>query len=386
MSSGPSIKTRLMAAIHHEVSAVDLEAYRAAGAEVYEFVDQIGSGFDPATASEPERLRVLCSWVAFALQSAADSLLEADYESDPSTVGFVPEVTRRQALAFYQEVADWLSAATEVAANPGYQPALPIPAPWPGWVDIEPCPRPHLAAMVRAAERLSDRVLLLAKLDGDDAYAAAAGSIRQLMARGDSRRDRAAALWRGGARSAEAHQSIEAQVKEAIRSYFLAGQLMAVPTLATRVDVESDVLSSAGGGRAPVPGEQGFDPWCLTDPVSRSRFGGDRAARRAIDMLWRYDPDPSRTLAVQAEIDAAVTRGDVTSEGLGNYFCCPWSAIYQVVNPVSIGGKRLRRGQQFTFDVSAEEMGGGGPFKREILVAQFRPTDEIDYCNPDDRD
>ena len=386
MSSGPSMKRRLMAAFHHEVSAADLEAYRAAGAAVYQFLDHVGAGFDPSSASDVERLRVLCSWVAFALQSAGDALVDSDYDSDPSTVGFVPEVTRRQAMSFYLEVADWVSAAGEAAADPAFGLAMPIPTRWPAWVEVDPCPRPHLAAMVATAQRLSERVLLLAKLDGTDgAYGQAAGRIAQLLAGGDARRDRAVALWQGGARSIEAHENIETLVKEAIASYFLAGQLMAMPDLAAKVSPAEPVTASRGRGVSPAPGQPAFDLWCLTDPASRQRFRRDRAARRALDMLWRYDPDPSRTLGVQAEIDGAADRGDITADGQGNYFCCPWSSIYQVINPVTLGGKRLRRGQQFTFDVSGEEVGRGGPFKREILVAQFQPTDEIDYCNPDDR-
>lgn len=49
-----------------------------------------------------------------------------------------------------------------------------------------------------------------------------------------------------------------------------------------------------------------------------------------------------------------------------------------------VAGTRLRRGQHFTFDVSAEKMPEGGR-STEIMVADFRPTDEVDYCNPDQR-
>ncbi len=171
-------------------------------------------------------------------------------------------------------------------------------------------------------------------------------------------------------------------MKEAIAAYFVAGQLMAMPELAGHLGPD---LAATTDGDGVAAGSAGFDPWCLTDPASRSRWQGDRAARRAIDMLWAYDPDPTRTLAVQAEIDAALGQGKIAHDGLGNFYCCPWSAIFGVVDPVSIGGKRLRRGQQFTFDVSAEEVPEGGPFKREILVADFRLTDEVDYCNPDQR-
>src|SRR5262249_13583412 len=133
--------------------------------------------------------------------------------------------------------------------------------------------------------------------------------------------------------------------------------------------------------RLTAPGTSGFDPWCLTDPLTLQRWKRDATARTAIDSLWRWDPDPGATLAVQAEIDAAPARGVIESTRM-HYYCCPRSPIYVVKWPVEIGGRRLRQLQQFTFDVSAEEMGEGGQFKRKVLVANFEPTRRIDYCDP----
>jgi hypothetical protein len=35
-----------------------------------------------------------------------------------------------------------------------------------------------------------------------------------------------------------------------------------------------------------------------------------------------------------------------------------------------------------SYDVSAEEMGEGGQFKREIVVANFGTTNRVDCCDP----
>lgn len=40
--------------------------------------------------------------------------------------------------------------------------------------------------------------------------------------------------------------------------------------------------------------------------------------------------------------------------------------------------------QQFTFDVSGEEMAEGGQFIRRLLTGPFHTTSEIDYCAPSD--
>ena len=46
-----------------------------------------------------------------------------------------------------------------------------------------------------------------------------------------------------------------------------------------------------------LPGQPGFDLWCLTDPYTRAYWQQDPAACMAIAMLWRVDPAPARTLA-----------------------------------------------------------------------------------------
>ncbi|MHB1568379.1 MAG: hypothetical protein ACYCXW_00015 [Solirubrobacteraceae bacterium] len=139
--------------------------------------------------------------------------------------------------------------------------------------------------------------------------------------------------------------------------------------------------------RLPAPGEPGFDPWCLTDPESRRQWQRDPQARRAIELLWRSDPNPQRMVAIQAQIDELRDAGELqyaSSRGrrLGHYYCCPWSPIYQASRSVAIAGRRLATGEQFTFDVSAEELLEGGEFKRELVVGDFSPTGEVDCCDP----
>ena len=135
-----------------------------------------------------------------------------------------------------------------------------------------------------------------------------------------------------------------------------------------------------------LPGGARFDPWCLTDPGTLEQWQADPRARKAIDAMWAVDPDPARTLTIHAQIQAALASGaiaPVTGMRLGSYFyCCPWSAIYRVRRPVKIDGRRLAVPQQFTFDVSGEELTEGGSFVRRILLGPFTPTSEVDYCDP----
>lgn len=203
--------------------------------------------------------------------------------------------------------------------------------------------------------------------------------VHEVLAEAESSAGYADRLWAPGM-PATVHEAVEQHAKRAIELFYLLRQLIATPALAL---AERPKVRSGQGGRLPGPGEPDFDPWVLTERTSRSKWQRDPKAVRAIDELWKSDPEPRRTMAVQSEIDAAIERGDVREDGdIGHYFCCPWAPIYVVRRPVRIIGQRLRVLQQFTYDVSAEEMEEGGPFVRRLLLGVFSPTDEVDYCLP----
>ena len=49
----------------------------------------------------------------------------------------------------------------------------------------------------------------------------------------------------------------------------------------------------------------------LTAPEVAARLGTDRKAQQSVARLWRLDPDPRQTLALQARLLAAVRDGKV---------------------------------------------------------------------------
>ena len=397
MPDQPTLMTRLRARLAGEVSTDTIEAYRAAGASAYGLLveaEQERSALevdDYWSVPAAQQTFFLATWNAFVLQTLADAFIEADSAFDPGTAGFVPPVTARQAVDLYGDVEQWLVRARQAQADPEYQLDLYVPAELPEWVEVEPCPMAHLHAMITAARKLREHArIAVADLQGraPETRRADVARIESLLAAVETKSDYAdqlhAQLHRGESASQDLHERIEESIKDALEKGFLVGQLAAMP------QIEQYVSGSvpAPKRRLPGPGERGFDPWCLTDRRSRSSWQRDPQAARAVDNLWRYDPDPRRTLELQGAIDAALDSGqidyatDTSGRRLGNYFCCPWSAVYVAKRPLEIGGKRLRPLQQFTFDVSAEEIFAGGEFKRELLLADFSPTDEIDYCDP----
>jgi hypothetical protein len=137
-----------------------------------------------------------------------------------------------------------------------------------------------------------------------------------------------------------------------------------------------------------LPGRPGFDPWCITDPVTRSEWQRDHEAQESIEEMWKHDPAPESTLAIQTQINQAMLRGDLAyatnnmGDRIGHFYCCPWSPIYVVKRGLIIGGQRLRTLQKFAYEVDADEVLEGGEFKRHLLVGNFQPTTRTGYCNP----
>jgi hypothetical protein len=404
----PGLATRLAAAFHGEVGAATVEAYRRAGAAAYS--DQadaervrselVLSGRSIWTARPHQASQLLCAWNAFALQTLGDELVEADYRVDPRTVGYLPNVTAEQAAAFLGEVEHWAARARRAACDETYDitAEVTVPAPLPKWVEAEPCPRAHLDAMMAAGRALRGRVEAalddLTKATPPDGRADAPDQLFGLAAEANTAIDFAESLWSPDA-GPELHERVEESLQRAIAAYYRLGQLLAAPMLLDRVAIAPSqapaglVLAGtvlAGNGELALPGQPGFDPWCLTDPVNRSLWQEDQAARAAIDTLWRFDPNPAATLRIQAQLNAAVEARQLVVAGTirhtANYFFrCPWSAIYFVYRPVVIAGQSLTPIQQFAFDVSVEPMlaEGGGEFARHLVFGPFHASSQVDY-------
>ncbi|WP_214322728.1 hypothetical protein [Nonomuraea sediminis] len=397
-----SLMTRMAAAFKGEVSADELESYRRAGGLVYTELEQ-AEALRGRLAAEGVNLwhgpqaaagQLLCTWNAFVLQAIGEHLLDADYAADPRTVGYVPQVTSLQVGACFAQVEGWVSRARQAAGNSRYlvEKEMLLPADLPEWAEASPCPLPHLHGMLaasRAIRRHAEVALGVFEQTVTDAdkHRAALERLRQLAAEAATAADYAEGLLDTDP-APRMHEAIEQRLQRALDIYYHLGQLIAMPQLIADYKGPG-VRQAVPPANLAVADVRDFDPWCLTDPQKRTFWQADPRAHQAIKEMWDYDPDPARTLRIQAEIDAALRDGaiafatDSRGEPYGSYYCCPFAAIYIVRRPVVIAGRRLRAMQQFTLEVSAEDVPQGGPFKREIIVSTFHPTDEIDYCDPD---
>jgi len=424
---------RFCAKMAGEVSADTLEAYRRASLAVYDALAHAethregakADGKNAWTLSEGTKAEILCSWNAFVLQTLGDRILDADYENDPTTRGFVPPVTSDQILCFYGQVEGWLSRATQAHHNPAYKLDIAVPAPLPTWSEVEPCPNAHLFGMLEAMRAVRDHTEAALAFLGDsppqnDEQTKALGLIRQVQAQAQTKA-RYAEDMMGGNPSRDVHERVEEHAKSAIEGFYLLGQLLAMPELATKVTTQPPVpapsnaayapptpapqtfaptfdafsssvntFGASAPSRLPMPNEAGFDLWCLTSPDARTKFSQDREAVRAVKTLWQLDPDPRRTLQIQAEINDAFKRGDIAfaqdrwGQRLGHFFCAPWGSVYIAKRPVTLGGVRLNAMQQFIFNVTCEGVNLGVPFEREIMLGNFSPTSKFEYGDPNE--
>ncbi|WP_155299558.1 hypothetical protein [Deinococcus kurensis] len=396
----PTVWTRLRAALSGEQNAETLYAYQRAGGAVHELLDAAerrrfdlaASGTSPFGMPAQVGTELACIWNAFALQTLGDRMLSADETADPATAGFVPPVTFNQVQAYYQDVQRWLAHATRAAHDPHFQPDSPLPAPLPDWSPVEPCPRPHLDAMIAAlgAMRLhAGSVMNALEKATPEADRGQLAGVRGLFAEAVSRAEYAERMYTPGASQA-LHEQVEEHAKRAVEALYHAGQVLSYPALHTRQAPRQRPSPGGVGGRAvhvALPGEPGFDPWVMTDPVAAPTLRADPRAREVITEMWALDPDPRQSVALWQDIQAAMARGDVTygrngGRLIGHYFCTPWAAIYEAARPVMIGDTPITRGKRFTIECAAEGVRVGYPFKREVVVGDFKPS-RLDYCDPD---
>ncbi len=401
----PGFFARMRAFIRGEISAETIESYRTAGGVAYSLfieaekkrADLADGGTSPWTMSAGDRAYFTAVWIGFSLQTLGDAFIKADYDLDPDTVGFVPRITAEQVDLFYSHVADFLAFAAAAADNKDYVLPGHLPFDLPEFVEADPCPLAHLVAMLAAGRVMVEHagIAVSDALRATKDRPAESAALRSRIAALQSTHDSAQALHRDGfVPTPEMHMRIESQIKSVIQEAFLIGQLVVQPNLLSGTAYNHHTVPQASSGnpfdniftngkRLPRPGKPGFDLFCLTSPSHISQFRRDPKAGPAMEFLWTHDPNPDETLTIQESILAAANRGDISDRQNGKtacYSCCPWAAIYLVVRPVTLAGHLMRPGQEFVFDVSAEETERGGPFRRELLIGRFSSTTKTDYC------
>lgn len=345
-----SLLGKLQSASRGEVSIAGVAAYSTANSDAYSLLDEL---------SEPEAAR-LAAWCAFVLQTYADNMLESG-----TVPGFASPEACEEAVVMYQLVGTWLGRAHAAAANSGrLDTSVPQPLPQPR----APRTMGVLKAMKTTLETVQTRAgANIETLAGDpnhDRLASMMSTVRSAI-------DAAGALTAhsvGDDLRATLAQTLQAGLNAA----YEVGQLLAMPALLAKPTPASPnrVVHDSTSIGLFLPGDPGFDPWCLVDPKGRGHKAASPQMNALLDAFWASDPDPASTLAIQAEISAAIERGDADymPDEVGPWTRradrCPWSAVLYARTPLTIAGKQLAPGDAFFLEVGAREDG----FQRDVFT------------------
>ncbi|HEY3501246.1 MAG TPA: hypothetical protein VGN37_00510 [Actinocatenispora sp.] len=376
----PGVFTRMRAALQGERNSATLAALRDAGTGVYEELaivetrrdERRGAGTGPWDVEPDVASHELTTWNAYVLQTLGETLLAAEHADS----GFVPPATFDLAWRWLGQVQPWLSRARQARSNPSYdirtELSLPVEAsPWP----TAPVPDSQLAALLDADEKLRPRaeyaVFTLDEAKRPPYRDDQVHRLRQFAAMAGSAADYARDLRASGSEPTTTRIAA-ANLCFAVSAWYQIGQLAAFPDLLRGLQLPRD---RPRFDPEQLPGGDEFDPWCLTDEATVDAWRADPGAARAIDALWAADPDPAATLQVKAELDQALAEGRIVRVFLpGKVTCfhrCPWSSLYEVRRAVTVAGRHFGVLQQFTLDVSAEEMYWGRPFVRRLVLGPF---------------
>ncbi|HEY2372763.1 MAG TPA: hypothetical protein VGH82_09465 [Gaiellaceae bacterium] len=179
----------------------------------------------------------LCAWNAFALQTIADRLLDADTAADPGTVGYVPRETLAFARACYDQVPDWLYLARGMRSDPDPRVADRLPARLPLWEHYEPTRASELRGLQDAFEALQARTeTKVNALSGTDRVCA---ELRHLCAQMRADADYAEQVGVRGSGPVERGEA-RSHLLSALHRAFMLGQLLALPSLVEVERVEQD--------------------------------------------------------------------------------------------------------------------------------------------------
>jgi hypothetical protein len=245
-TDGPTFLARVRAAMRGERDASTLQAMRRAGRGIYEelvlaerhideFLPEPGQTGDlpPGTSSHQ-----LATWVGFVLQTIAEHLIDADYETRPQTAGYLPKPTLQLAGWCLTAVRGWLIRAHQARAVAAYdvRRQLALPVFLPPWVATVSQPPTHVVALSHASELIRLRaeygVFVLEKSEPPQ-VAARLDQLRYLLAEAATRQEYAQRLSVPEPNRYLTRLMISNLV-QALNIWLIIGQLVAFPDLVDR--------------------------------------------------------------------------------------------------------------------------------------------------------
>ena len=376
-----SFKTAFFSFLKREKSQAELEGYRHASGQIDELDAAIqtkilarpADGATPWAYPEHQQWAMAYAWIARALATIANTMVEIDEKTDARTAGYLPIVTFTQAREFYVQVPEYVRRAWEAMANPQYRPDKPLPVLLQPRIEADgKCPLVHLMGIQAAAEALDGFVearlneLLAAGGSGGQDVRSLLDELAQIRARARSERTFAGDQLRslGDDVPLKTHEEAEDRLFRALADQFLLGQLVAMPTLAH----SAVLIGHNAKAREVRPEDRRFmsEERAIKD-LKDTKFGEQEINEFWLRKNWRTTPLEERYLA-----QCAALLRDKSISVVSRWATCPFDAAYQTHEPVTILDRSLPRGTEFHLNMDE------GQDTLDIGTPRFRRTQQYE--------
>lgn len=365
-----------------EVSDANVQGYLRAASQIADVWQQIDAriaeemrqGIAPAEAYAKLGYALAFIRVARTYQVFVQQLLAADASFDLETEGFLPRVTYDQANALAHQIQPNLQMAVAALTDPDYQLEVALPLALGPRIEAEGvCPVTHLEGLIAAAREVREWAAgLIAEYTeaverttmASDSRASASASaspapasLTEHIAALNSRLAQADTQLRFGVDlvgqvtqgrvTPELHEQAETYLWQALGSYFLLNQAVALPDLLH----ESDVPAKSASARKPhVYHDLPIHPkelWRIAAPSARSELRGTEFGRDEMkEMCEKMGGILSAgAQQYQHEVENAVRRGDAISVGaMAN---CPFEPLYRARTALTLAGAQVPATYEF---------------------------------------
>jgi hypothetical protein len=233
------LATWLVGTLRGEVPVSSLDGLRALGASAYALQEEAEAlktapDWSPWTQEPARALFLVCAWNAFALQTVADQLLDADARLEPSTAGRVSASTLAFAQQCYTGAVSWLQSARLVQSDPDLRLSSALPAAIPGWPRVGGVRRVHVGSLRCAYDAVGPRAEYDAERAARVAPASDAAELELLRTQMRTSAEFAATL-ESRARSSEQLREACSLLVSSLAVAFTLGQATVMPSLLERV-------------------------------------------------------------------------------------------------------------------------------------------------------
>ena len=357
--------------IRGEVSDANIQGYLRAASQIEDLWQQIdeklaaliAQGAVPWEAYAQLRYPLAFIRAARTLQVFVQELLAADAALDPQTAGYLPQITYDQANALCQQIQPALQYTLAALNDPAFVPDVPIPLVLGPRVEYggRPCPVTHLQGIIGAAREVREWAAgLIAQYTNAVSQTAVPvpGEISAHIKALQGRLTQADSLLRFGTDFAgqvsqgeatpDMHMQAENSLWDALQSYFLLNQAVAMPEV-----LRPGQPALAGARQNSLPRAyydlriSPDDLWRFAAPSARSELRGTQFGMREMEEMWQSMGGILIAGAQQYldEVEAAAARGDIYM--IAAMASCPYEPIYRTHRPLEIAGASVPADNEF---------------------------------------